>query len=101
MSVPLLIQLMTPMPGFLSSVLIVMLEFRLLSELAYEPEYSKSASSLAAVSMAGRIVSVMRSASNTLLVVGFAPAERIEKPMFQSGMSTNIEEYPGRSPALV
>jgi hypothetical protein len=34
-------------------------------------------------------------------VVEFAPAERIEKPMPQSGMSTNREEYPGKPPDLV
>lgn len=93
-SVPLLIQLVTPRPGFIASVLMAMLEFILLFELVYVPAYSKSASSLAAVSMEGKSVSVIRSASNTLLVVGFAPAERMEKPMFQSGMRTNWAEYP-------
>lgn len=34
-------------------------------------------------------------------MVGFAPAERIEKPIPQSGMSTNREEYPGKPPNLV
>jgi hypothetical protein len=34
------------------------------------------ASSLEAISMAGRIVSAMRSASSRVLVVGFAPIER-------------------------
>jgi len=99
-SVPLLIQLVTPRPGFAASVQIVMLEFRLLSGLVYVPAYSTSASSLAAASIEGNKVSVTRSARITLLVVGFAPAERMEKPILKSGMSTNRPEYPGRSPSL-
>lgn len=83
---------MTPRPGLVASVLMLILEFRLLSEFIYDPANSVLTSSLEAVSMAGRIVLVMRSASSRVLVVGFAPAERMEKPTSQSGMRTRSEE---------
>jgi hypothetical protein len=70
----------TPRPGFVASMVIVMLELRLFSGLIYTSAYSKSVSSLAAVSIEVRSVSVIKFTSITLSVVRFAPEERIENP---------------------
>ncbi len=100
-AVPLLTQLVTPRPGFVASVVIVMLELRLSSGLLYTSAYSKSVSSLPAVLIEVRSVSVIKFTSITLSVVRFAPEERIENPTLWSGMRMKREENPGRSPILV
>jgi hypothetical protein len=107
-STPWLIQDVTPSPGSVGSVVSVIEELEVVLEDLYVPENVVSACSRAASSTAGRKPSAIISDTKTANSVDPAApeidgsaADMTTKPMSQSGISTRIELYPGRSPDLV